>query len=189
MASIYNSRKFNLVPPKSAEEENVIKERDSSFFYSFILIFCAVVVFGFLTLAQKLVVEPRIQQNKYNLQAMANEISTHDNLKKVHGELYIKSQSLDSILLQDIKLTQLLETSEQLIANIPTATIISYSREVSGQFVVDFQLTNFEEVSSIFDNSENIEFLENLNLREVVKVEATNTLSARFGFNITNIIN
>lgn len=188
MASAYNSRKFNLVPPKTKEEVIEIKERDNSFFYSFILIFCAIVVFAVLTLAQKLIVEPRIDQNSKNLTAIAQEISSYDNLKRVNGEIYIKSQALDAILLQDIKLTQLLETSEDLIQDIPGAQISTYSREASGQFVVDFIFPSINDVNTVFENSQSVDFLENLNLREVLTLANGGGVSVKFGFDITNII-
>jgi len=191
MASIYNSRKFNLVPPRSKEEEGAIQERDSSFFYSFILIFCAIIVFTFLTLAQSLIVDPKVAQNKQNISDIEAQISSYDALKKTHGELYIKSQALDSILVQDIKLTQLLDISDQLKINIPNSQVIAYTRETSGQFVIDLRLDNITDINQIFDNSEKIDVLEGLNLRSVniQDINGTNYVVARVGFYITNIIN
>src|SRR5471030_2851907 len=98
MASIYNSRKFNLIPPKTKEENIIIEERDNSFLYSFILIFCAIVVFFFLTIAEILVLQPRIAEDKQNADDIANQIAAFNSLKLVHGELFVKSQALDSIL-------------------------------------------------------------------------------------------
>ncbi len=189
MASSFNSRKFNLVPPKTKEEQEQFEERNNSFFYSFILIFCAVVVFFILTLAQTLIINPRISSIQMSVDNLNSQIGSFNGLKSIHGELYIKSQALDSLLTKDIKITELLDISSQLKANIKDSQIIAYHRETTGGFLIDLKLDNFVDINQVYTNSESIKEVENLTLKSIAKQTNAGTgyVVATIAFNINNI--
>ena len=180
--------KFNLVPPKSKEEVQVLEDRDNSILYSSILIFAAMFIFFVLTMVQTVLVDPRLAASQLAITNKDKEITAYDTIKKVNGELFIKSKSLEPILEKDIKITQLLDISQQIKANVVSSEIISYSREPSGQFVITFSVGSMDQASLLIKNAKSITSLKDVFLRNVAKDSVNaNKARATIAFNIKNL--
>ncbi len=190
MASSYNKYlfKFNLVPPKTKEELQVLEDRDNSILYSSILIFAAMFIFFVLVLIQTVLIDPRLLSSKLAVTNKDKEIAAYDTIKKVNGELFIKSKALEPILEKDIKITKLLEISQKIKENVVASEIVNYSREPSGEFVITFSVSSVDQASLLIKNAKSNSALKDVFLRSVIKnVGETNKANVTIAFSIKNI--
>jgi len=178
--------KFNLIPPKTKEEINVLVERDNSTLYAFLLVFFGMLVLSLLTLFQAIIVTPRVVTTNAGLSNQDNQLTSYNSIKKLNGELFVKSKALQPILDKDIKITQLLNISNVIIQQIPSAHIISYARENTGEFVLTFVLNSFEQSQTLFQSVKSQTQVNNVFLRSVVKDPNLGTFQAIISFNLTN---
>src|SRR5260221_116538 len=102
--------KFNLIPPKSKEELNVLETRDNSILYSFLLVFFGMLVFFVLSLIQTFTTTPQVNKVDATLASQKAEIQAYDQVHEISVELFVKSQSLEPILQKDIKISEEYQT-------------------------------------------------------------------------------
>ncbi len=176
--------KFNLIPPKTKEEIVVLQERDNTILYSFILIFVGMFIYFVLTLIQALLISPRVTTGENLLKAREQEITSYDSVRRVKGELFVKAQSLEPILDRDIKLSGLLKVGDNIIKNIPQSSIISYSRELTGDFVIEFTFSKIENVSSLIKLMKDDPKIKNIFLRTLANNEAKSNVRVVISFTL-----
>lgn len=150
-------RSFNLVPPKSKQELLVYEERDNTFLYSLVLIIFSFVFFISLTFINEFFLINRIRENDSKVETIEFEIETFSSIRRKFGELIIKSQLLQPIVTQDIKIIELLNIGDQLVKNLQGVTIRSYSRNEAGDFIMTIEFSSIESIKSIFANASNVE--------------------------------
>ena len=130
--------KFNLIPPKSKEELNVLENRDNSILYSFLLVFFGMLIFFILNLAQTFAITPQLNSAELTIANQKLQVEAYDQVHQINGELFVKSQSLEPILEKDIKFSEVLTASKEVSNKFPDSFITTYSREATGEFVLDF---------------------------------------------------
>ncbi len=152
--------KFNLIPPKSKEELNVLETRDNSILYSFLLVFFGMLVFFVLSLIQTFTTTPQVNKVDATLASQKAEIQAYDQVHEISGELFVKSQSLEPILQKDIKISEVLAASKEVLNKFPNSFVTTYSREATGEFVLDFVVnTPDESINLVKEMNTNNKFL------------------------------
>ncbi|MBE0574072.1 hypothetical protein IH575_04175, partial [Candidatus Dojkabacteria bacterium] len=144
--------KFNLVPPKTRQELIVLEERDNSILYSFLLVFFAMLIFFILNLIQTFVINQRIELSEKQIATQESQLDGYDDIRRIHGELITKSELLEPVLRRDIKLTEMLDLSQEIVAKNPGAQIVTYAREATGEFVLMFRLPNVDAATLLVDS-------------------------------------
>lgn len=142
---------FNLIPPKTQEELSVLVGRDNTTLYAFFLIFFGMLLYFSFSFAQSVLISPKIALADTSISSLDAQIAGFDSIKRANGELLIKSQALEPILLNDIKITQLLSLSANILNNFPSATIVNYSREGTGEFVLTFRIDDYSKAGVLLD--------------------------------------
>ena len=177
-AKNYNKRyfEFNLIPPKSKEEIEVLVDRDNTLFYSFLLIFFGFFLFFILNIVKTVFVEPALDKVKNNITAVDTQISNFDEIKGINGELFIKSQALEPILDKDVEVTKVLQLEADIRKEFPNLIeVIDYARKGDGSFSFTFNITNASKVTDIAD------YLEKRNDVSGVFLESVNWVSDQNG--------
>lgn len=160
--------KFNLIPPLSKEELKVLENRDNTLLYSFVLIFSGVLIFFAANLIESFIVQPQLNAANSDLNAANTEISSFNRIKAINGELFLKTKSLEPILLSDIRISDLLRAVDDLLPD-NKYDILSYERENLNTFVINVVSDNFSDAVDLLDLMEsNLEF-ENVKLRNLVR--------------------
>ncbi|MEO6728539.1 MAG: hypothetical protein ABIM99_01320 [Candidatus Dojkabacteria bacterium] len=160
--------KFNLIPPKTKEEIAQLEERDNTVLYSFLLIFFGAFVFFALSLLEIILVQPSLQTSKTNIATLNSQISSYDEIKAQNGELFVKSKALDPLLEKDIKLTDLIAIAENIDSTFGSdVNVVSYKREITGEFFLNLNINDFTKVSAIVDLLKATDNVENIFIRRV----------------------
>ncbi|BCX13867.1 MAG: hypothetical protein KatS3mg085_399 [Candidatus Dojkabacteria bacterium] len=154
--------KFNLIPPKSKQEQEVLAERDNSLLYSVFLIFFVSFVYFLMTVVDTFVIIPRIQNLDKSIAQQTSQIKTYDFVRELKGELFVKAQVLEPLLELDIEAIELLRNSDLILTEVSNAQIVAYEREPDGTFVITVIVDSYEDSKKILDNA-----LNNSNLDEV----------------------
>lgn len=177
---------FNLIPPKSKEEIETLVERDRSMFYSFLLIFFSIFIYFILTLLNTFILSPRIESLESNIEKQKSQVITYNSTRSLNGEVFSKSQALAPVLALDIGSVELLETSEEFILDVPSAQIVSYGREFSGEFILSIIVDDYDSVALLIENAKKQENIDNVFLRQAsVSIDKT-YVTAVIAFTITN---
>jgi len=182
-----NFDKFNLIPPKTKEEIVTIEERDNSVLYAVILIFLAVTLFAFFSIGKALLVDTRKVFLESAIAQQDNSIAAYNSIKRVNGEIFIKSNALAPIVQQDIKLTSLIEVANELIVGAPNAIITSYARELDGKFLVTIEIDQYSDINIVSRNADQIETLSDFYIKEINQSSAVSKSVASISFVLTNI--
>lgn len=159
--------KFNLLPPKTREELEIVKERDNSVFYAFLLVLVSVIVFLIVSLGDIFLVSTRVKSSEESLAFLNEQIKSFDSMKEQNGELFLKAQTLEPVLAKDIKLSEILEIASQMILNVESASITAYNREYTGEFSVTLAIDNYVTVNQILENSKSIDRIEDVFLKKM----------------------
>ncbi len=189
MQSEYKAKifKFNLIPPKSKEEINQLVERDNTLLYSFLLIFFGAFVFFVLNLLDIILVQPSLQSTLTSIANINSQISSFDTIKAKNGELFIKSKALDPLLEKDIKLTDLIAIADNIDTTFAgDANVTSYKREITGEFFLNLNISDFSKLSDIVTLLTKTPNVENIFIRRVGLENADSqilTLSVSFEIN------
>ncbi|MFS8130887.1 MAG: hypothetical protein ACMG57_02820 [Candidatus Dojkabacteria bacterium] len=193
MQSEYKSKsrmfRFNLIPPKSKEEVAQLEERDNTVLYSFLLIFFAAFVFFALNLLDIIFVQPSLQAAKNNIATVNAQISSYDSVKAKNGELFIKSKALDPLLTKDIKLTDLIAIADNIDTTFAgSANVTSYKREITGEFFLNLNVTDFSKVSEVVDLLAKTDSVEHIFIRRVGQDSTdSSTLAMAVSFEINKL--
>lgn len=177
--------KFNLVPPKTKEELVVLEERDNSILYSFLLVFFAMLIFFVLNLIQTFIVNQRISLTTTQVTSQEASFANYDEIKRINGELITKGELLQPVLQKDIKLTELLDLSKEIVNDNPNTQITTYSRETTGEFVLSITSNNVESIRNLILYLNEKDNIKNVFLRSVI-VNETDVLSI-VSFALVNI--
>lgn len=181
-----NAFSFNLVPPKSKEEIVQLEERDNSILYSFLLVFFAMLIFFILSLVQTFVIDQRIKQNNTRIQEQEASFQAFDEIRRVNGELITKGELLEPVLERDIKLTELLDLGNNLVIDNPGVVITTYSRESTGEFVLNMTVPSYEQTSDLLTYLNELESVENVFIRSI-NLTNLNDYSTIISFSLTNL--
>lgn len=173
---------FNLIPPKTQEEIQVIEDRDNTFLYSFILIFSAAFIYFVLNLLQLLLIEPRINSIEDDIAETNQSISFNNEIIQAHGELVLKSSLLSPILEQDIKLSEMMLVATEIAGN---SEIDSYNKEATGEIVISINVDTVDDAIDILEGMSNTENIEDPYVRTLFKPEGTNYYNLVTAFKIT----
>jgi len=179
--------KFNLIPTKTKDELVSLEERDNSVLYAAILIFFAVLIFAVFTVGKTLLVDTRKTFLESSLAKLDTQIDSYTSIKKLNGELYIKSNALSPIVEQDIKLTELIDVANKLVENSVNVLITSYSRELDGKFAVSIEMENYSDINTILANAEKIDILEEFFIETMNKPSEDAKVSCTVSFILTNL--
>jgi hypothetical protein len=173
--------KFDLLPIKSQEEIVVLVDRDQTLTYSFLLIFFAVFLFSVLTLLKSFLVDPNLERVENNIKLLDAQIESFNDVRRLNGELFIKSRALEPILDRDVEVTRVLELESQIVNEFPNLIEVnSYGRSGDGAFAMGFNINTVEQVSQV------IEFLRNQS--DVISI-FLNSVSWREGQNKQALVN
>lgn len=175
--SNYNKQyfKFNLIPPLSKEEITVLEKRDNTLLYSFVLIFVGVLIYFGANLFGSFVVQPRLNSVNTDLANTNVEISSFSRIKSINGELFLKTKSLEPILLNDIRISDLLREVDELLPDDNTYNIISYQRENLGTFVINVVSGDFEDAVKLLNLMKDDPSFDNIKLRNIVRISGNTT--------------
>ncbi len=182
-----SSFKFNLIPPKTKEELVKIKDRDNTSFYSFILVFTAIVIYFIFTLIQSGLISPRITKLDKDIQKQEDQITTFNSIKVINGELVVKSQVLSPILKRDIGTDLFLQKTESLTSNLAGVEILSYSRESSGDFVITVLSEDYNQVADLVQGANTDAELSDVFARQMGVDEVSNKVRATISFKINEL--
>lgn len=186
--SNYNKRyfKFNLIPPLTKEELGTLEKRDNTLLYSFVLIFCGILIYFTSILVENFIVQPRLNSINKDILSIDQQISTYNRIKSINGELYLKTKSLEPILLNDIKISDLLNSVNEIIANNPNLNVLSYQRENLDTFVINVLGTNFDDAVKLIDLMQQSMSFTNVKLRNILQV---NNNSSAFTISFSLVTN
>jgi len=177
---------FNLIPPKTKEELVVLEERDNSILYSFLLVFFSMFIYFVLNMIQTFVVGQRIEETNTKIFQQESSFTAYDEIKRIKGELITKGQLLEPVLERDIKLTQLLDLGKQITQDNPTVSIITYSRESTGEFVLTFDLPDIPTASDLVNYLNEQEGLSGVFARNIIYKNNNTAVSATISFTLLN---
>lgn len=178
--------KFNLIPPKTKDEINVLVDRDNTILYAFLLIFFGMLAYAILTLFQAIIVNPKVITTTSNIDTQSTQIGSFNPIKRLNGELFIKSKALEPILLKDIKISQLLSLTSVIIQQVPSSSVVAYARENTGEFVLTFNINSFEQSQSLLQSIKAQTQVNNVFLRSILKDQNLGTYQAIISFNLIN---
>jgi hypothetical protein len=178
--------KFNLIPPKTKEEIVVLQERDNSTLYSFVLVFAGMFIYFVLTLIQVLLITPKVNSTELTIKNRDLEIQGYNTVRKMKGELFVKSQSLEPILDKDIKISNVLDVGQSVIDKVPQLAILSYSREINGDFVIEFTLSKIEDASLLISTLKDQNKIRNVFLRTISVDEIKHNVRLIVSFTLNN---
>lgn len=175
--SNYNKQyfKFNLIPPLSKEELTTLETRDNTLLYSFILIFIGILIYFSAILVETFIVQPRIRSIETDLATANQSINSYSRIKAINGELYLKTKSLEPILLNDIKISDLLKSVNDLITSKNNLNVISYQRENLGTFVISVLGTNYSDAVELLNLMQSDPNFSNILLRNIVRLNTNST--------------
>lgn len=175
---------FNLLPPKSKEEIEKYIERDNTIKYSFFLILFILIVFGMISVFESIIVNQRVSGTESSIENLNEQISTFDSIKIINGELFLKSQTLEPILLKDIKIIEIIDTAVELTQGINDSRIIQYGREGTGFFTLRVEVPNVEDTYTMINNSRNIDKILNFFIKRIEKKYTGSNFEVDISFNI-----
>ncbi len=179
-----NFYSFNLLTPPTEEEKVIAFEKDNTVFYSVVLIFIAFIIFIMFSIIHLIVVLPKKNETISRISKLDEQIRTFDEIKAQNGELYIKSQILEPILREDIKIAELLDIASRLVENINTVEIKSYSRKSDGDFIVLLDMQSFLEINKVIENSKLIKEVQNVFVTRLTKNYSTNIVEGALTFSV-----
>lgn len=184
-----NFSKFNLIAPKTKEEIITIQERDNSVLYAFLLIFFSVVIFAVFTIGKTLLIDTREKALQDAIKLQESQIAGYDQVKKINGEIFIKSNALSPIVKQDIKLSELLDVVSKLIVESPGTVVTRYDRDTTGYFSIDLDMSDYSDINKISSNAENIPNLEDFYIKNMTKGSVNSKVTAQISFYLNNTSN
>lgn len=149
--------KFNLLPPKSEKEVELEVERDDSILYSMILVFVGGLIFFGLTIANVLLVEPRVAQFEQAVTERNNLIEQFSSTIATNGELFVKVRTLQPVLEKKIDTSEIFRVANAITSIDPDVNIISYARERSGLFVFSFSSPTLNELGGLIEGIKDIQ--------------------------------
>lgn len=178
--------KFNLlVQPK--EELEAIEERDDSMLYAILLVFFASIVYLGLILLQNFLINPRVASLTTAIDQQKQAIASYASVQSAHGELFIKSKSLTSVLNRNIDPAEIFRVTGEMVKSNPSLAIESYSREKSGAFVFGVVSRSFSEVVDLIKNTEAITGVSDVFVRSSILSADTKTVKTIIALNIDAI--
>ncbi len=147
--------KFNLLSKQNEEDIQTLEERDDSTLYAMVLVFSGIFIFFILNLIQLIVIQSRINSIQTRIDDTVAEITTYNDVRALYGEIFQKSNLLREPLLNDIKLTRLIEISSLMTQD--DGTIVSYGRVPAGGFSLTVEVDTEENARNILNRAEEIE--------------------------------
>ena len=183
-ALLNNGFRFNLLPPKPKEEVELEVEREDSITYAFILIFVASIIYLGLVVLGSFVTEPRLKTALAAIDTRNQQISTYATAQSLHGELYVKTQTLKPLLDLDLIPSEIFRVANELVANDPTLQIQSYSREKTGAFVFQIVAPKFSDVTKIANKAAVIDGVSSVFIRAAVLNSARTSVTTTIALNI-----
>jgi hypothetical protein len=187
MATRDGAFKFNLLPPKPKEVVELELEREDSITYALVLIFIATIIYFGLVILSSLLIEPRLRAAQTGLDERVTQRSSFANVLGLHGELYIKTQTLKPVLQLDLNPTEIFRVSDALVAADPTLQIESYSREKGGIFVFQILAPAFMDVTKIAQAASEIEGVSDVFIRGAVLNSTRTNVRTTIALNIDAI--
>lgn len=175
---------FNLLSPKTSRQKAIEEERSSTTFYSFALIFVALIIYAMATILHFVVVYPKKIDTEARISKLDEQIATFDDLRADNGELFIKSKLLEPVMAEDVKIAELLSIAEQLVDGIASVEIKSYSRKSDGNFIVLLDMKDFLDINTVMDNALAIKEVTNLFVTRLTKNYFTNVVEGAITFSV-----
>ncbi len=149
--------KFNLLPPKSDKEIEIEIERDDSVLYSMVLVFVAGLAFFLLTMANILLITPRVQEFESAVSSREAQVEQFSSIKSLHGELFIKTETLKPVLEKKIDTNEIFRVAEAITAIRSDVSVEGYGRERTGLFLFEVRSTGLLPLPDLVEGIEQIE--------------------------------
>jgi hypothetical protein len=177
---------FNLIPPKSEQEIEILEERDNSVVYGFLLIFFAVFLYFILSLIQLVAIDTRLDHNKSILVKREATINSYNNTVAEHGELFLKAKTLSLILKRDIRTKEFLNLSQQIVSSINGTEILDYTREDDEKFTITVLMSNFANTTDLINNSKDYSQALNFRIENINRVGEEDQVKVVVSFSLEN---
>jgi hypothetical protein len=175
---------FDLLPSISRSDMRVLKDRDDSTLYAFVLVFSAVFIFFILNLIQIVIVEARINVIQDNIDEAVEDIDSYNDIRAIHGEIFQKATLLKTALEKDIRITDLFDISSDLTSGI--GDILTYQRLVTGDFSITVDLADVEDIDVILGRAREHEEIIDPYITNVSANETRDRLRVALTFNLHN---
>jgi hypothetical protein len=159
---------FNLIPPKTVEEIQVLEERDNSIVYGFFLIFFVVLVYSILSLFQTLLVDVRVSNAEKSLASRIVLENGFSETKAEFGQLFLKSKALSDTLKKNIAIVNYIDAASDLSEIIPQSYISSYNwSQEKNEFVVTINVGDFSDAVTLLEKSSESSKIEGLKIKKI----------------------
>lgn len=178
--------KFNLIPPKSKQEIIVLEKRDNSILNSFLFVFLGVFIFFILNTLQTFVTAERLNESKISLLQQEATLKSYDQIRIINGELITKANILEPVLERDIKITELLATTELITKDFSGVSVTTYSREPTGEFVLTMNITDIKTIIDLIVKMNSIESISSTFVRSV-NINRDNSINLTVSFLLKNL--
>jgi len=179
--------KFNLLPPKSKEVVELELEREDSITYALVLIFIAALIYFGLVLLNSLLIDPRLQTAQTGLDERVTQRASFASTLALHGELYVKTQTLRPVLELDLNPAEIFRVADALVAGDPNLQIESYSREKGGTFVFQILAPTYADVVEIAQTASQIPGVSGVFVRGAVLNSSRTNVRTTIALNIDAI--
>lgn len=147
--------KFNLLPPKSAQEVALEEEGGDSSVYAFVLVFVASLIYLILVLVQAFLIDPRTTAANQALNRARTELNSYSNVRLAHGELHIKSKALAEVLALSVAPDDIFKIADQIASS--DVTIEAYGREqTSGLFQFQLVVNDITKLPTVIQKTKQI---------------------------------
>lgn len=141
---------FNLIPPRSREEIEETKERNSSIVYALTLVLASAFVIFILNVVRITLIEPakiQIEDDIASIQAQTGEGS---QAVLLNGELFLKAQLLEEILVEDIAVERIINVSNQVAGG---NEILSYRRDGTGRIELLIRVDSIQSAANVISQA------------------------------------
>lgn len=150
--------KFNLLPPKSAQEVALEEEGADSSVYAFVLVFVASLIYLILVVVQAFLIDPRITTANQALNRARTELNSYSSVRLAHGELHIKSKALAEVLALSVAPDDIFKIADQIAGNSSDVTIEAYGREqASGLFLFQLAVSDITKLPTVIQKTKQID--------------------------------
>ncbi len=177
---------FNLLPKKSKDLIEKERKRDSySLYYSFLILFGVVIWIGLVLFNSFIVDKSRKEWLEIN-EGKENKISSdYITIREIHGELVTKTNSLSTIIGNDIDPeTVFLVADEVFPLNEGSVKIVGYGRNPDGTFSIDISTQNFALVGQKARKLKNLDIISELRIDKINYSAIRGDILASFTFNV-----
>ncbi len=179
--------RFNLLPPKPKEEVALEVEREDSITYAFVLIFIAAIIYLGLVLVGTLLTGPRLQAAQSAIDSRTAQVKSYAPIQALHGELYVKTQTLKPVLDLDIDSSEIFRVADALVAGSTALQVSNYGREKTGVFVFQVVSPTFADVVALADKASKIDGVSDVFIRGIVLNSSRTSVTTTIALNINAI--